>query len=119
DPDMVALSRRNAEAAGMADRATFEQADLFESDFSQATVVTMFLLPQINLKLRPKLLGMKPGTRIVSNSFDMDEWQEDERATVTEDCTSWCTALLWIVPADVEGMWRLPQGMLRLTQEFQ
>ena len=119
DPKMVALSRQNAEAAGVSDRATFTQGDLFESDLSRATVITMFLLPQINLKLRPTLLTLAPGTRIVSNSFDMGEWEEDERASVTGDCTSWCTALLWIVPARVDGAWRLAQGTLRLTQEFQ
>lgn len=81
----------------------------------------MFLLPQINLKLRPKLLELKPGTRIVSNTFTMEEWEADETATITGDdeCTSWCTALLWIVPAKVEGTWHLPQGDLTIKQEFQ
>jgi len=119
NPEMVALSRSKAVAANIVGRATFEEGDLFESDLSKATVITMFLLPDINLKLRPTLLDLEPGTRIVSNSFDMGEWEEDERATVTEDCSSWCTALLWIVPAKVAGVWRLPQGTLRLQQEFQ
>jgi SAM-dependent methyltransferase len=119
NPDMVALARRNAAEAKVTERATFQQADLFETDFSKATVVTMFLLPSINMKLRPKLLDMPPGTRIVSNSFTMEDWTADETANVTEDCSSWCTALLWIVPAKVEGTWQSPQGELKLTQQFQ
>jgi precorrin-6B methylase 2 len=119
NPDMVALSQRNAKEAGVSDKATFVKADLFETDFSKAQVVTMFLLPSINLRLRPKILEMRPGTRIVSNTFTMDDWQADETSQVTEDCTSWCTALLWIVPAKVEGTWQLPQGALTLTQKFQ
>jgi hypothetical protein len=119
DPNMVALSKANAAKEGMGDKATFQNADLFATDFSQATVVTMFLLPQINLKLRPTILQMKPGTRIVSNSFDMGEWVADETSTVAEDCTSWCTAMLWIVPAKVDGAWRLGKGQLSLKQDFQ
>ena len=82
NPDMVELSKRNATAAGVADKATFVKADLFETDFSKAQVITMFLLPSINLRLRPTILNMKPGTRIVSNSFTMDDWQADETDTV-------------------------------------
>ena len=119
NPDMVALSERNAKTAGVTDKATFVKADLFETDFSKATVVTMFLLPSINLKLRPKILDMKPGTRIVANSFNMEDWEADETETVGGDCTSWCTALLWIVPAKVEGTWTTPKGDLKLTQQFQ
>ncbi|HEY3380675.1 MAG TPA: class I SAM-dependent methyltransferase [Vicinamibacterales bacterium] len=119
EPPMVELSKRNAAEAGVSDRATFAKADIFESDFSQATVISMFLLPSINLKLRPKILELAPGTRIVSNSFNMAEWEADETATVGDDCTTWCTALLWIVPAKVEGTWRLPDGELELKQEFQ
>jgi hypothetical protein len=118
NPDMVALSQRNAAAQGVANKATFAKADLFESDFSKATVITMFLLPSINMQLRPKILDMKPGTRIVSNAFDMEDWQPDEIAT-TPNCTQWCRALFWIVPAKVAGSWRLPQGELTLTQTFQ
>jgi hypothetical protein len=79
----------------------------------------MFLLPQINLDLRPKLLNLKPGTRVVSNTFTMGDWQPDDKAEVTGDCGSWCTALLWIVPAKVDGTWRSPQGDVTLTQSFQ
>jgi precorrin-6B methylase 2 len=120
NPDMVTLSQNNAKAAGVSDRATFEKADLFETDFSKATVVTMFLLPSINMKLRPKILDMKPGTRIASNTFTMEDWQADETATVTDGCSSsWCTALFWIVPAKVAGTWSTPSGALTLTQNFQ
>jgi SAM-dependent methyltransferase len=117
--DMVELAKRNAAAEGVADRATFAKADLFESDFSQATVITMFLLPQINLKLRPKILDLKPGTRIVSNSFTMGEWEADDTATVNDDCTGWCTALFWIVPAKVDGTWKLADGEIVLKQSYQ
>src|ERR671929_33580 len=75
NPDMVALSKRNAAKEGVSDKAQFMKADLFESDFSQATVITMFLLPDINLRLRPRILNLKPGTRIVSNTFDMGDWK--------------------------------------------
>ncbi len=78
----------------------------------------MFLLPDINLRLRPKILDLKPGTRIVSNTFTMDDWKADDTVTVS-GCTSWCTAYLWIVPAKAEGTWQLAQGELTLTQEFQ
>ena len=117
--EMVELAKHNAAAAGIDDMATFAKADLFESDFSQATVITMFLLPQINLKLRPKILDLRPGTRIVSNSFTMGEWEEDDSASLGEDCSGWCTALLWIVPAKVEGSWKLADGELVLNQSFQ
>ena len=121
NPDMVALSKRNAVKEGVADKAQFIQADLFETDFSQATVITMFLLPTINVELRPKLLKLKPGTRVVSNSFTMGEWNADETATMTnqEDCGNYNTAYLWIVPANVEGTWTLPQGELTFKQDFQ
>ena len=119
NPDMVELSQRNAKTAGVSDKATFVKADLFETDFSKANVVTMFLLPSINLKLRPKILDMKPGTRIVTNSFNMEDWEADQTETVGGDCTSWCTAMLWIVPAKVQGSWAMPQGELKLTQNFQ
>src|SRR5262245_16274449 len=119
NPDMVELSKRNAEKEGVSAKATFEKADLFQSDFSKAQVVTMFLLPTINMKLRPTILNLKPGTRIVSNSFTMEDWQADETATVDKDCTSWCTAYLWIVPAKVEGTWTMQQGALSLKQTFQ
>jgi SAM-dependent methyltransferase len=119
NPDMVDLAKRNAAEAKVTEMATFVKADIFESDYSKATVITLFLLPQLNLKLRPTLLNLKPGTRIVSNSFTMDDWQPDETATVTDGCTTWCTALFWLVPAKVEGAWRLGNADLSLKQVFQ
>jgi len=119
NPDMVELAKQNAAKAGVSDKATFMKADIFESDYSKASVITLFLLPTLNLKLRPTLLDLKPGTRIVSNSFTMEDWEADETATLSEDCVSWCTALFWIIPAKVEGTWRLGQEALTLKQTFQ
>ncbi len=119
NPDMVDLAKRRAAEAGVANRATFVKADLFESDFSKANVITMFLLPSINERLRPVILDLKPGTRIVSNSFTMGNWRADDTLTVTDDCTNYCTALLWIVPAKVGGVWRLGNQDLTLKQDFQ
>jgi precorrin-6B methylase 2 len=122
NPEMVELSKRNAQKEGVTERASFVKADLFQTDFSKATVITMFLLPDINLKLRPKLLELKPGTRIVSNSFTMGDWQADQTAELSsaQGCNnSWCTALLWIVPAKAAGTHKIPQGELVLKQEFQ
>ncbi len=118
NPDMVALSQRNAEQAGVAGRATFAKQDLFQSDFSKASVITMFLLSDINMKLRPKILSLKPGTRIVSNTFKMGDWEPDQSGDAPS-CSTWCSAYLWIVPARVEGRWRSEQGELTLKQEFQ
>jgi len=121
NPDMVALSRRNAQKEGVGEKAQFVQGDIFETDFSKATVITLFLLPELNVKLRPTILAMKPGTRVVSNSFTMGDWQADRTQNVSEKegCTSYCTAYLWIVPAKVEGKWKLPDGELALTQTYQ
>ena len=119
NPLMVTLSRKNAADAGVSAKATFQEGDLFETDFSKADVVTMFLLPSINMRLRPTILNMKPGTRIVTNSFTMEDWEEDAAETVEKDCTSWCTAHLWIVPAKVEGTWAVGNETLTLTQKFQ
>jgi hypothetical protein len=98
----------------------FIEADLFDFDFSKATVITMFLLPEINMRLRPKLLAMKPGTRIVTNTFTMQEWHFDEVAKTGDESNRWNTAYLWIIPVKVEGKWVLPQGgELIFMQEFQ
>ena len=102
NPDMVELSRANAKKAGMSDKVEFVRGDIFETDFSGATVVTMYLLPQLNLRLRPTILNMKPGTRIVSHAFTMDDWEADQIASVEGR-----DADLWIVPAKVNGNWRL------------
>jgi SAM-dependent methyltransferase len=114
NPDMVALSEKNAAKEGVSARAKFMKADIFETDFSHATVLTLYLLPTLNLKLRPKILDMKPGTRVVSHAFTMGEWQADETANVDGR-----TAYFWLVPAKVEGAWQLPQGELTLKQNFQ
>ena len=118
--DMVELAKRAAANEGVSERATFAKADIFASDFSQATVITLFLLPSLNLKLRPTLLDLKPGTRIVSNTFTMGDWEADETAGVQGDDGSYYnTALLWIVPAKVEGKWKLGQSLLTIKQHFQ
>jgi precorrin-6B methylase 2 len=118
NPDMVNLSLQNAAKEGVSDKAKFIQADIFESNFSQATVVTMYLLPNLNMKLRPKILDMKPGTRIVSHAFNMEDWEPDQ----TEYADS-RTAYLWIVPAKVDGgwTWHSSKGIAELTlhQNFQ
>jgi SAM-dependent methyltransferase len=118
NPDMVELSRSNAKKEGVSDRANFVNADLFESNFSQATVITMYLLPQLNLKLRPKIIDLKPGTRIVSHAFDMGDWNADQ--TIQQEGR---TAYLWIVPAKVEGSWKWKEDSgpaeLSVTQTYQ
>ena len=102
NPDMVALSNRSAQKEGVTDKVKFMKADIFETDFSKATVITMYLLPDLNLKLRPKILDMKPGTRVASHQFTMGDWQPDAIANVDNR-----QALFWIVPAKVAGNWKL------------
>ncbi len=119
NPDLVELSKRNAAKEGVSDKTEFIKADLFGYDFSKATVITLFLLPEINLRLRPKLLKMKPGTRIVSTTFTMQNWQYDDMVKITDKTTNWTTAYLWIVPANVSGTWKFTDGELRLNQQFQ
>lgn len=119
NPDMVELSRSNAAKAGVGNKATFILGDIFETDFSKATVITLFLLPELNVKLRPKILDMKPGTRVVSNSFTMGDWKSDESQNAQGECTSYCTAYLWIVPAKVNGHWISGKDEIKFAQEFQ
>ena len=120
DADLAALARRNAERAGVADRVTIVRGDIFREDFSRATVVTLFLLPDLNQQLRPQILALRPGTRVVSHMWDMGEWEPDEKVS-TDDSQ----AFLWIVPAPVAGRWRLAEedgtslGELELVQRFQ
>lgn len=102
NPDLVALSQRRAREAGVAERARFEKADIFESDFSRATVITMYLLPHLNLRLRPRILALKPGTRIVSHEFRMGRWRPDETSRIGH-----ASVHLWLVPANVGGQWQL------------
>ncbi len=119
NPDMVALSKRLAAEAGVPDKAQFVQGDMYQAEFSKATVLALFLLPSNLLQLRSKFADLRPGTRIVSNTFAIQDWTPDKTETIVGDCTSWCTAMLYIVPAKVEGTWRLPQGELSLKQTFQ
>ena len=118
NPNMVALATLAAAEEGVSAKAKFKQADIFETDFSKATVITLFLLPNLNLRLRPTILDMKPGTRIVSNTFNMSEWEPDQTINIDEEA-SWTTAHLWIVPAKVEGTWKLNDGQIKLNQDFQ
>jgi hypothetical protein len=117
--NMVELSRRNAEKEGVAEKAQFVQGDMYEADISQASVMALFLLPENLRRLTPKFLALKPGSRIVANGFGIDGWEADETGKSTGDCGSWCTAFLYIVPAQVGGAWRLPKGELTLEQKFQ
>ncbi len=121
NPDMVALSRRNAEKEGVVESAKFVEGDIFKTDFSSATVVTLYLLDDLNLALRPKLLEMKPGTRIASHDFNMGDWEPDDRSSLDDH-----TTYLWIVPAKVGGDWKLgvdlgetEDAVLKLSQKFQ
>jgi SAM-dependent methyltransferase len=118
NPDMVELSKRAAATAGVADKAQFVQGDMFQADISKANVLALFLLPSNLLQLRSKFLGLRPGSRIVSNTFYIDSWTPDQTVQL-EDCSSWCTAILYIVPANASGTWRLPQGELTLKQDVQ
>ena len=136
NPDLVEFAKRAATAEGVSANARFEKADIFESDFSKATVVTLFILPWMNLRLRPKILDMQPGTRIVSNTYGMGDWKPDQTVVLTEHDLSdwyteqyasfagnylldWNTAHLWIVPAQINGTWQLDNGQISFTQKFQ
>ena len=114
-PEMVELSKRNAQKEGVTARADFIRGDIFQTDFSKATVLTLYLLPSLNLKLRPTVLNMVPGTRVVSHAFTMGDWEADQTETVEGR-----TAYLWIVPAKADGNWRIEGGGdLALKQTFQ
>jgi SAM-dependent methyltransferase len=121
NPDMVALARKLAVEAGVADRATFIQGDMYEADISKATVMALFLLPTNLDKLQDKFLALPPGTRIVMNTFIVTGWEPDASDRLDDTaCNSWCSALLYIVPAKVAGRWQLDgAGELTLTQEYQ
>ena len=120
NPDMVKLSQRNAAAAGVSDKATFVQGDMFEADFSQATVLALFLLPDNLLRLRPKFLALRPGTRLVMNTFAIPEWEPDVSEQLNSgNCQTWCTSLLYFVPANAQGVWRSGQGQITLEQKYQ
>jgi hypothetical protein len=124
-PDMAALAKRNAERAGVSDRVTIINGDIFKEDFTKATVISMYLLPELNLRLRPTLLKMRPGTRLVTNSFTMGDWEPDQVFSASASGFGGSSGYFWIVPAQVEGQWNL-DGMdgnvnvrLNLTQKYQ
>src|SRR5262245_42447615 len=112
--DMVELSRKQAAEAGVSDKATFIEGDMYEADISKATVLALFLLPHNLNKLTAKFMALPPGSRIVGNTFAPEGWAADESETIGGECVSWCTSLLWIVPAKVDGTWKLPTGELML-----
>lgn len=116
NPQRVREGIENARLAGVADRVTFVQQNLFETDLSRATVITMYLLPRVNLELRPRLLELRPGTRIVSHDFDMADWQPDIKASVRGVSSE---VFLWIVPARVAGRWRVQASLPRSPQGFE
>jgi ubiquinone/menaquinone biosynthesis C-methylase UbiE len=98
NPDMVALSERLAKEAGVSDKAKFVQGDMFEADFSEATVLALFLLPDNLRRLEPKIRALKPGTRVVLNTFGIPGWEPDVTEKIEGNCLSWCTALLYTIP---------------------
>ena len=116
--DMVELSKRIAAKEGVGDKAQFVQGDMFAADFSKATVLALFLLPSNLDQLKDKILNLRPGTRVVLNTFGIGGWTPEETVTL-DNCSSWCTVMLNIVPAKVAGAWKTPQGDLTLQQEFQ
>lgn len=119
NPEMAALAQRNAKRAGVGDRVTIINGDIFKEDFSKATVVTLYLLPDLNLRLRPTILKMKPGTRVVSHAFTMGDWEPDQELDVGS------RGFYWVVPANVAGEWSLNgiessnKATLSLTQHYQ
>lgn len=125
DPELVRESRRKAQETEVADRVTFLEQDLFNTDISQASVVTMYLLQSVNLKLRPRLLEeLRPGTRVVSHNYHMGEWEPDARARFGQsDSQRWNVVYAWVVPADVAGTWRWEADgerfAWRVKQQFQ
>jgi SAM-dependent methyltransferase len=119
NPDMVEHARRRAQEAGVSERATFLQGDMYEADISKATVLALFLLPNNLEKLVDKFLALPPGSRIVLNTFYIPGWEPDEETRVEGECTTWCTVILHHVPARAGGVWRMGNGELTLTQEFQ
>jgi hypothetical protein len=119
NPDMVELSKRIAAKEGVGERAQFVQGDMYKADFSKATVLALFLLPSNLLELRDKIYNMQPGTRVVLNTFGIQDWMPDEQVTL-DNCSSWCTVMLNIVPAKIAGTWRGPNGTeITLTQQYQ
>lgn len=117
--DLVELSKSLAVKERVSERATFERGDVFEADFSKATVVVLFLTPEMNIRLRPKLLALKPGARVVANTFAIGDWNPDQSFSAPDNCTKFCSGRMWIVPAKVAGRWKLPNGELAIKQSYQ
>jgi SAM-dependent methyltransferase len=117
--ELVELSKSLAAKERVSDRATFERGDVFAADFSKATVVVLFLTPEMNIRLRPKLLALKPGARVVANTFAIGDWNPDESFSSEAGCEKFCSGRLWIVPAKVSGRWKLLQGELVIKQSYQ
>jgi precorrin-6B methylase 2 len=118
-PEMVEHARQNARDAGVEGKATFIQGDMYAADISKASVLALFLLTHNLDKMKDKFLALKPGSRIVLNTYEITGWEADETTRMEGDCTSWCTILLHIVPAPVAGTWRMGNAELRLGQDFQ
>jgi len=119
NPDLVEYSKQQAAKAGVSDKASFAQGDMYAADISRATVLALFLLPSNLEKLTAKFLDLKPGSRIVANTFWVQGWEPDEKEVMPDHCDNWCTSLLFIIPAKVAGRWRTSQGDLSLTQQYQ
>jgi tRNA A58 N-methylase Trm61 len=119
NPDLVELSRRLAREAGVAERAVFVQGDMYAADVSQATVLALFLKPENLDKMQDKFLAMKPGTRIVLNTFPITDWDPDVSETLGPPCRTWCTAMLVIVPAQIAGTWQMGTMEMNLKQYYQ
>jgi SAM-dependent methyltransferase len=119
NPDLVEYAQRQAAAAGVGDKARFVQGDMYAADISRATVLALFLLPANLEKLVPKFLDLPPGTRIVANTYWVSDWDADDTQTLENGCDNWCTSKLFIVPAKIQGRWRVPNGVLSLTQRYQ
>jgi len=117
--ELVELAKSLAAKERVSDRATFERGDVFETDFSKATVVVLFLTPEMNIRLRPKLLALKAGARIVANTFAIGDWNPDQSFTTSDNCEKFCSGRLWLVPVKVAGLWKLPEGDLVIQQNYQ
>jgi SAM-dependent methyltransferase len=119
NPEMVKISRGIAEKEGVAGRATFVEGDMFAAEISDATVLALFLLPDNLRRLRDTFLSLRPGTRIVMNTFAIPDWDADQTERIENECSAWCTSLLYFVPAKIAGKWQLDKRDLTIEQNFQ
>ena len=117
--ELVELAKSLAAKERVSDRATFERGDVFAADFSKASVVVLFLTPEMNIRLRPKLLALKAGARIVANTFAIGDWNPDRSFMASDNCEKFCSGRLWLVPVRVAGLWKLPVGELVIKQNYQ